>query len=158
MENKIGYIVEIHSGQITPKGVTNETQTFEKGELLKARSQALEFASNALVDIEMEAAEENFSFSVDAYFLNQDKSYKIFGSDLELVIPGLIEEAKYFLENGLIAQNDLSKVYLNKKTHKEDPGNPQCVFSEEDLKNWPSFEYDECLVLTHDLDIITESF
>jgi hypothetical protein len=154
MENSIGYIVEIHSGQIQPEGITNETQNFNKGELLKARSEALEFASSSLVELEMEGSEENFAFSVDVYFQNTDGRYQIFGSEYEEVVIGLIEEAKFFQKNGLIKPDELTTIYMNKKTHKEDPGNPIVVVSKDELKHWPDMEYDEVSVLKQDLELI----
>lgn len=158
MENKVGYIVEIHSGQIGSKGMTNETQRFDEGELLKARSQAIEFASSTLVDLEMESADEDFAFSVDVFFQFNDELLQIFGADREEVIPGLIEETKILLKKGLISKNELTPIFQNKKNHEEDPWNPQFVFSTEDLKNLPSFKYDECLVISQDLELITEDF
>ncbi len=154
MENKVGYIVEIHSGQIGSKGMTNETQRFDEGELLKARSQAIEFASSTLVDLEMESSDEDFAFSVDVFFQFNDELLQIFGADREEVIPGLIEEAKILLKKGLISKNELTTIFQNNKSHEEDPGNPQFVFSKGDLKNWPSMESSEHFIIAQNLELI----
>lgn len=154
MENSTGYIVEIHSGKIQPEGMTNETQNFNKSELLKARSEALEFASSSLVELEMEGSEENFAFSVDVYFQNTDGRYQIFGAEYEEVVIGLIEEAKFFQKNGLIKPDELATIHFNKKTHKEDAGNPIVVLSKNELKHWPGMEYDEFSVIKQDLKLI----
>jgi hypothetical protein len=154
MENSTGYIVEIHSGQIQPGGITNETQNFNKSELLKARSEALEFASSSIEELKMEGSEENFAFSVDVYFQNTDGRHQIFGAEYEEVVIGLIEEAKFFQKNGLIKPDELTTIYFNKKTQKKDPRNPIVVVSKDELKRWSSMEYDEVSVLKQDLKLI----
>lgn len=156
MENQVSYIVEIHSGHFEPNGMTSETKKFDNGELLKARSQALEFASSALADLEMEASDEDCAYSVDVFFQFNNEMHQIFGVDHEEVVPGLIEEAKIFLKNGLITNNELTLVYLNTKSHKQDPGNPVFVLSIEELKNWPSMEFKEHFVIAQDLELIFE--
>lgn len=151
MENQFTYIVEITPDGSKKGGMNSEKVTINLSDPFEARADAIDHAVSVINVPEILDEKEGDS-TVEVFFQVDGKAHLIFSEDVENALVGLEEEAKQYLNSGLVQKDQLAAVYKNKKSAAEDYSIPVFVFDPEELKRYPNMEHE----LIHILDMNKE--
>jgi len=139
MENQFTYIVEITPDGCKKGGMNTEKISINLSDPFEARADAIDHAITVINDPELLDEEEGDPI-VEVFFLVNDKAHLIFSEDVENALVGLEEEAKQYLNSGLVQKDELTSVYKNKRNASNDYTIPVFVLDPEELKRYPKME------------------
>jgi len=159
------YIVDYYYGSIEKMNIKFKRVTFKDPDLLKARREAIEYATKPWRDIQNDKydgprLEKILNkiiniISVRASFCpNKDEQIVIYGDDEHTVLTGLDAEAEYYLDHDLIEEDNLIEIYENEKDEDEDEVNPTFQLAKDYLEKEPDFDYYIVHVISEDLEEI----